>query len=109
MRIAIEGEVRADAEARLLERVLAGPGFDLAAAGLRSHDVYLDGQRAVFVFDGVAPLQALRALGAAHRREFQDMLAALPYVRVRVVGDAWRPPPLAHRFHWSAPPPVARV
>jgi hypothetical protein len=104
MRIAIEGDVRAGAETALREQIAAGPGFDLAAAGLHSHDVYLDQQRVVFVFDGVAPFDALRALGEAHRPEFRDMLSALPNVRVRVVGDTWQPPPLAPLFHWSAQP-----
>lgn len=48
-----------DEARRLLE---SGPPFDLSAAALRSHDVYLTDYEAVFVFEGSAARAALEAL-----------------------------------------------
>ena len=82
--------------------IAAGPPFDLAATGVRSHAVYLSGGEAVFVFEGAGDDLTLDALGG-------DPVASAAFARWAPL-LAGAPRVAQERYRWtssSSPRPSA--
>ena len=93
--VAVVVPLRAGVEARVGELLESGPPFELAVRGIRSHQVYVGGREAVFVFGGPDVRGVLeRAIGdpALWR-------AGLAWRNVM----AGRPRVIECSFSWTAP------
>jgi hypothetical protein len=93
-RIAVAAKIRPGSRAKLEQMLSEGPPFDLAVAGFDHHHVYVGDEDVFFLFEGGAPVTAVKRL-AAERRLMSHM--------VRMAGVVSSPRLLAEAYSWDRP------
>jgi hypothetical protein len=96
-RIAVAAKIRPGSRAKLEQMLSEGPPFDLAGAGFDHHHIYVGDEDVFFVFEGGAPVTAVKRL-AAERRLMSHV--------IRMAGALSSPRMLAEAYSWDRPAAV---